>query len=201
MKFTALLHHLTVDLLRESFYSLKKKAAPGVDGVTWYEYKTGLEDRLSDLHGRVHRGAYGAPPSRRVYIQKEDGRQRPLGVAALEDKIVQYLRLILLVVDPKLSFSALRFNPLCIVFTRECERLATIKIFVTHFVHIANGHLWDPVCVAALVGVKNEALNNGPVSCLLQYARSCLSCLFKHSCFSQVENRHSGKRDRPQRHK
>ena len=88
-KFTALLHHLTVDLLRESFYSLKRKAAPGVDGVTWQEYKTGLEDRLVDLHGRVHRGAYRAMPSRRVYIEKEDGRKRPLGVAALEDKIVQ----------------------------------------------------------------------------------------------------------------
>jgi group II intron reverse transcriptase/maturase len=90
MKFTTLLHHLTVDLLRESFYSLKRKAAPGVDGVTWQEYETGLEDRLVDLHGRVHRGAYRALPSRRVYIKKEDGRQRPLGVAALEDKLVQY---------------------------------------------------------------------------------------------------------------
>src|SRR3984885_8933999 len=89
MRFTALLHHLTVDLLRESFYSLKRKAAPGVDGVTWQEYETGLEDRLTDLHGRVHRGAYRALPSRRVYIEKEDGRKRPLGVAALEDKIVQ----------------------------------------------------------------------------------------------------------------
>jgi RNA-directed DNA polymerase len=90
MRFTALLHHLTVDLLRDSFYSLKRKAAPGVDGVTWYEYEAGLEERLIDLHGRVHRGAYRALPSRRVYIEKEDGRQRPLGVAALEDKIVQY---------------------------------------------------------------------------------------------------------------
>ena len=89
MKFTALLHHLTVDLLRESFYSLKRKAAPGVDGVTWQGYETGLENRLIDLHSRVHRGAYRAMPSRRVYIEKEDGRQRPLGVAALEDKIVQ----------------------------------------------------------------------------------------------------------------
>ena len=89
MKFTALLHHLTIALLRESFYSLKRKAAPGVDGVTWQEYETGLEDRLVDLHSRIHRGAYRARPSRRVYIQKEDGRQRPLGVAALEDKIVQ----------------------------------------------------------------------------------------------------------------
>src|SRR6202162_3258453 len=89
MKFTALLHHLTVDLLRESFYSLKRKAAPGVDGVTWQEYEDGLEDRLTDLHGRVHRGAYRATPSRRVYIEKADGRQRPLAVPALEDKLVQ----------------------------------------------------------------------------------------------------------------
>jgi retron-type reverse transcriptase len=88
-KFTALLHHLTVDLLRESFYALKRKAAPGVDGTTWQEYETGLEGRLVDLHGRVHRGAFRAKPSRRVYIPKADGRQRPLGVAALEDKIVQ----------------------------------------------------------------------------------------------------------------
>ena len=83
MKFTALLHHLTIDLLRESFYSLKRKAAPGVDGVSWQEYETGLEDRLIDLHSRVHRGAYRAMPSRRVYIEKEDGRQRPLGVATV----------------------------------------------------------------------------------------------------------------------
>jgi group II intron reverse transcriptase/maturase len=89
MKFTALLHHMTVDLLRESFYALKRKAAPGVDGVTWYEYETGLEERLVDLHSRVHRGAYRAQPSRRKYIEKSDGRLRPLGIAALEDKIVQ----------------------------------------------------------------------------------------------------------------
>ncbi len=88
-RFTALLHHVTVDLLRDSFYALKREAAPGVDGVTWQEYETGLEDRLVDLHSRVHRGAYRAQPSRRVYIPKADGRQRPLGVAALEDKIVQ----------------------------------------------------------------------------------------------------------------
>ena len=67
-RFTALLHHLTVDLLRDSFFALKRKAASGVDGVTWQEYETGLEDRLVDLHGRVHRGAYRAQPSRRVYI-------------------------------------------------------------------------------------------------------------------------------------
>jgi hypothetical protein len=88
-RFTALLHHLTVGLLRDSFYALKRQAAPGVDGVTWKEYETGLEDRIVDLHNRVHRGAYQAQPSRRVYIPKADGRQRPLGVAALEDKIVQ----------------------------------------------------------------------------------------------------------------
>src|SRR5215468_3705160 len=88
-RFTALLHHVTVDLLRDSFYALKRNAAPGVDGTTWQEYETGLEDRLIDLHSRVHRGAYRAKPSRRVYIPKADGRQRPLGVAALEDKNVQ----------------------------------------------------------------------------------------------------------------
>jgi RNA-directed DNA polymerase len=90
MKFTALLHHVTVDLLRDSFGSLKRKAAPGVDGMTWQEYEAGLEDRLADLHARLHRGAYRALPSRRVYIEKGDGRKRPLGIAALEDKIVQY---------------------------------------------------------------------------------------------------------------
>jgi group II intron reverse transcriptase/maturase len=88
-QFTALLHHLDIDLLRDSFYALKRQASPGVDGVSWQEYEAGLEDRLVDLHSRVHRGAYRAQPSRRVYIPKADGRQRPLGIAALEDKIVQ----------------------------------------------------------------------------------------------------------------
>jgi group II intron reverse transcriptase/maturase len=88
-RFTALLHHVTPERLREGFYALKRKAAPGADGVTWQEYATGLEDRLQDLHRRVHRGAYRAQPSRRVYIPKANGQQRPLGIAALEDKIVQ----------------------------------------------------------------------------------------------------------------
>ena len=88
-RFTALLHHLTPELLRSSFYALKREAAAGVDGVRWAEYEVGLEGRLADLHTRVHRGAYRAKPSRRVYIPKADGRQRPLGIAALEDKIVQ----------------------------------------------------------------------------------------------------------------
>ena len=88
-KFTALLHHRTIDLLRESFYSIKRSAAAGGDQMTWKAYAQGVEDRLRDLHDRVHRGAYRAQPSRRVYILKSDGRQRPLGVAVLEDKIVQ----------------------------------------------------------------------------------------------------------------
>src|SRR5215469_1073961 len=88
-RFTSLLHHLKVELLRDSFYALQRKASPGVDGVSWQEYETGLEDRITDLHRRVHRGAYRAKPSRRVYIPKSDGRQRPIGVAAVEDKIVQ----------------------------------------------------------------------------------------------------------------
>src|ERR1700693_5072542 len=88
-RFTALLHHVTINLLRDSFYALKRQAAPGVDGVTWKEYEVGLEDRLADLHNRIHRGTFRARASRRVYIAKADGRQRPLGIAALEDKVVQ----------------------------------------------------------------------------------------------------------------
>jgi len=90
LRFTALLHHVTIDLLRDSYDSLKKRAAPGVDGVTWEEYGRDLEARLSDLHRRIHRGVYRAQPSRRVWIPKADGRQRPLGIAALEDKVVQH---------------------------------------------------------------------------------------------------------------
>ena len=89
-RFTALLHHVTVDLLRDSFYALKREAAPGIDGVTWTHYEVGLEDRLHDLHGRVHRGTYRAQPSKRAFIPKADGRMRPLGIAALEDKVVQH---------------------------------------------------------------------------------------------------------------
>jgi group II intron reverse transcriptase/maturase len=88
-RFTALLHHVTVDLLREAFYALKRKAAPGVDGLRWQDYEAGLEEHLRDLHARVHRGAYRALPVRGQYILKPDGKQRPLGIAALEDKILQ----------------------------------------------------------------------------------------------------------------
>src|SRR6201993_3358323 len=88
-KLTALMHHLSVDVLRASFFGLKKFAAPGVDEMTWTEYAKGLEENLVDLHSRVQTGAYRALPSRRTYIPKPDGRQRPLAIAALEDKIVQ----------------------------------------------------------------------------------------------------------------
>ncbi len=82
-KFTALLHHISVETLEVAFYALKRKAAPGVDGVTWQEYETDLERRLNDLHGRIHRGAYRPQPSRRTYIPKADGRQRPIALATV----------------------------------------------------------------------------------------------------------------------
>jgi RNA-directed DNA polymerase len=88
-RFTALLHHVTIDLLRSSFYSLKRQAAPGIDGVTWKVYEEKLEVNLRDLHGRLHLGHYRAQPSKRTYIPKADGKMRPLGIAALEDKVAQ----------------------------------------------------------------------------------------------------------------
>jgi RNA-directed DNA polymerase len=89
LRFTSLLHHITPDFLRAAYFSLTRKAAPGVDGVTWDAYGEDLENKLNDLHGRLHRGAYRALPSRRRMIPKPDGRERPLGIASLEDKIVQ----------------------------------------------------------------------------------------------------------------
>jgi RNA-directed DNA polymerase len=88
-KLTALAHHLSIDSLRVAFFGLKKRAAAGVDEVTWDRYADDLEGSLRDLHRRVHAGAYRAMPSRRTYILKADGKQRPLGIAAIEDKIVQ----------------------------------------------------------------------------------------------------------------
>jgi hypothetical protein len=88
-KFTALFHHVSIDRLAEAFSELKDNAAAGVDGLACRDYEQHLERNLEDLHARVHRGAYRALPSRRVYIPKPDGRQRPIAVAALEDKIVQ----------------------------------------------------------------------------------------------------------------
>ena len=89
MRFTALMHHVTPELLEHSYYALKREAAPGLDGVTWAEYGQRLQQRLAELHERVHRGTYRAQPSKRAYIEKSDGRRRPLGISALEDKIVQ----------------------------------------------------------------------------------------------------------------
>jgi RNA-directed DNA polymerase len=88
-RFTALFHHISTELLEQSFFELEENAAPGVDRLTWKDYEADLERKLEDLHERVQRGAYRPLPSRRVYIPKPDGRQRPLAVAALEDKIVQ----------------------------------------------------------------------------------------------------------------
>src|SRR5260370_6989737 len=84
-----LLHHISTDHLEQAFLELKEDAAPGVDGLRWRDYEADLEHNLEGLHARVHRGAYRALPGRRVYIPKPDGRQRPLAVPALEDKIVQ----------------------------------------------------------------------------------------------------------------
>jgi len=88
-RFTALLHHVTPGRLRWAYWALSPRAAAGADGVTWGAYGQDLEANLQDLHDRVHRGAYRAKPSRRVYIPKADGRLRPLGIASLEDKILQ----------------------------------------------------------------------------------------------------------------
>ena len=89
MRFTNLLHHVTAELLRASFFELKKQAAPGIDGETWQDYAVDLERRIKDLHDRIHCGRYRAKPSKRSYIPKSDGTMRPLGIAALEDKVVQ----------------------------------------------------------------------------------------------------------------
>lgn len=89
MRFTALLHHITPELLLDSFLNLRKQAAPGIDGVTWRQYAENLEGRIDDLHDRIHRGVYRAQPSKRTWIPKPDGSQRPLGMASLEDKVVQ----------------------------------------------------------------------------------------------------------------
>ena len=83
LKFTALLHHVNEDCLTEAFFNLKKRAAVGVDGITWHEYERDVEVHIANLHSRIHRGAYRAKPSRRVWIPKSDGRKRPLGIASL----------------------------------------------------------------------------------------------------------------------
>ena len=89
VRFTALLHHITIDLLKRSYLSLERNSAPGIDGVTWQAYGESLEAKLTDLHDRIHKGSYRARPARRTYIPKADGSQRPLSIWCLEDKIVQ----------------------------------------------------------------------------------------------------------------
>jgi retron-type reverse transcriptase len=89
LRFTNLMHHITVDLLRDGYHALKRDAASGADEVSWREYGEQLEERLLGLHERVQSGRYRAKPSKRIWIPKADGRQRPIGIAALEDKIVQ----------------------------------------------------------------------------------------------------------------
>src|SRR5215472_9164200 len=109
-RFTALFHHLSIDLLEEAFFELKEDAAPGVDRLTWTDYEADLEQNLEDLHARVHRGGYRALPSRRVYIPKPDGQQRPLAVAALEDKIVQRAAVALLSVIYEEDFLGISYG-------------------------------------------------------------------------------------------
>jgi retron-type reverse transcriptase len=89
MRFTALLHHITTDLLKQSYMALKHDAVPGIDGGTWQSYGENLEEKLKDLHERVHRGSYRARPAKRSYIPKIDGSKRALSIWCLEDKIVQ----------------------------------------------------------------------------------------------------------------
>lgn len=89
MKFTTLLHHVTIDLLRDSYMSLKRQAAAGIDGITWTVYGEALETRLVNLHQQIHTGGYKAKPARRIFIPKADGSERPLSIWSLEDKIVQ----------------------------------------------------------------------------------------------------------------
>ena len=89
LRFTNLMHHITVDLLREAYNALKRDAAPGIDGVTWQQYGNKLEENLSNLCQRVQSGRYRATPSKRVWLPKPDGKQRPIGIAVVEDKIVQ----------------------------------------------------------------------------------------------------------------
>lgn len=110
-RFTALLHHVySTDTLREAYFRLDRKAAPGVDGVTWQEYGEDLESRLQDLSARLKRGAYRARPVRRVYIPKADGRERPIGVTTLEDKVVQQATVMVLNAIYEADFSGFSYG-------------------------------------------------------------------------------------------
>ena len=141
-RFTALLHHVSTERLRESYQSLKKEAAPGVDGVTWEEYGRDLEARITDLHGRIHRGAYRARGSRRVWISKTDGRQRPLGIAALEDKIAQH--------------AENRKGKFFINFSPAASDKAVIRTFASGPNGGKNprGKIWTFLCALSVLGAK-----------------------------------------------
>ncbi len=89
VRFTALLHHITIELLERSYFALKRDSAPGIDGVTWQAYGENLAENLPDLHTRIHRASYRARPGRRTFIPKPDGTKRPFSILFLEDKIVQ----------------------------------------------------------------------------------------------------------------
>ena len=115
-KLTTLLHHITTETLRSAFLNLNKKAAVGVDEVTWEDYAAELDQNLTELHARVHRGAYRALPSRRVYIPKTDGKLRPLGIAAIEDKIVQAAVVAILTPIYEAEFLGFSYG-----FRRPCE--------------------------------------------------------------------------------
>ena len=125
-RFTALLHHVTVDLLKDAYFWLKREAAPGVDGRTWQSYKQNLEVNLGELHSRIHRGTYRALPSRRRYIPKPDGRQRPLGIAALEDKIVQ--RAVVEVLNTIYEEDFLGFSYEVPTWTRSADALDAVAV-------------------------------------------------------------------------
>ena len=120
-RFTALLHHVDLARLRAAYWAIRPKAAPGVDGVTWEAYGQDLDVHLKDLHARVHSGGYRARPSRRAYIPKADGRQRPLGIASLEDKILQRAVVEVLNAIYEVDFLGFSYGFVCPEQGRELE--------------------------------------------------------------------------------
>ena len=120
-RFTALLHHVDLDRLRAAYWAIRPKAAPGVDGMTWEAYGQDLEANLADLHTRLHTGRYRASPSRRAYIPKADGRQRPLGIATLEDKIAQRAVVEVLNAIYEVDFRGFSYGFVCPEQGRELE--------------------------------------------------------------------------------
>src|SRR5450631_1751646 len=171
VRFTALLHHVTVERLEAAFRAIRPGAAPGVDGVTWQEYGQELEGNLRDLHARVHRGAYRAKPSRRAFIPKPDGRLRPLGVAALEDKILQRAVAEVLDADIRDYFSSLDHSWL-VKFLEH--RIADKRVLRLIQRWLKAGVIEDGVWAETLEGTPQGA----SISTLL-------SNVFLHSVFDQ----------------